>query len=108
QLYRETNIPLQAELKQLESSYGAIIGAMTIEHQGEELTMPQAAQLLKTPDRNLRENIFSKMTNRRRQEEDKLDVLMSKLIDLRHQIAVNAGFETYTQYRFVELGRFDY
>ena len=34
--------------------------------------------------------------------------LYSTLIAKRHQIAVNAGFENYRDYKFKELGRFDY
>lgn len=37
-----------------------------------------------------------------------LDELYTELIHLRHQIAVNAGFENYRDYKFEELGRFDY
>jgi oligoendopeptidase F len=37
-----------------------------------------------------------------------LDELYSDLIKKRHQIAKNAGFENYRDYKFTELGRFDY
>jgi oligoendopeptidase F len=30
------------------------------------------------------------------------------LVKKRHQVALNAGFENYTDFRFIELGRFDY
>jgi len=107
-LYRAENIALQAEQKQLESAYGALIGAMSITHEGAELTLPQAAQLLKAPDRVLRQQVWQQISDRRQQDQAQLDDLFSKLIALRHQIAVNAGFDSYTAYRFVELGRFDY
>ena len=31
-----------------------------------------------------------------------------KLIEKRDQVAKNAGFENYRDYKFVEMGRFDY
>ena len=34
--------------------------------------------------------------------------LFSSLLKKRHQIALNAGFDNYRDYRFTELGRFDY
>ncbi len=37
-----------------------------------------------------------------------LNDLYSKLIQMRHQVAVNAGFENYRDYKFAEMGRFDY
>lgn len=107
-LYREENVALQAKCKELESSYGAIIGAMSITRNGQELTLPQAAQLLKSPDRNERQQVWEAMVNRRAQDQDKLDELLSELVRLRHQMATQAGFASYTQYRFLELGRFDY
>lgn len=107
-LYREENIPLQAALKKLESQYGQIAGAMAIEHDGQELTMQQAAQLLKSDDRNLRELVFNKIQERRKKDEDQLDDLLSEMIRLRHQVAVNAGFANYRDYMFVALGRYDY
>lgn len=107
-LFREANIPLQAELKKLESLYGQTAGAMTIDHDGQELTLQQAGQLLKSEDRKLRETIFRKIQDRRKQDEDALDELLSKMIVLRHQIALNAGFENYRDYMFAELGRYDY
>lgn len=107
-LYREENIPLQTQQKQLESEYGAIVGAMSIEHAGKTYSMPQAAQLLKQHDRTLRETIYHKMADRRRQDEAKLDELLSQLVQIRTKIARNAGFDNYRDYRFKELNRFDY
>lgn len=107
-LYRDENVPLQQQMKKLESDYGACIGAMGISYKGQEYTMPQAAQLLKSADRAEREQVWVLMMQRRQQDEDRLNNLFSELISLRHQIAQNAGFESYTQYRFLELGRFDY
>ena len=34
--------------------------------------------------------------------------LFTTLVQKRHQVALNAGFENYRDYRFKELGRFDY
>ncbi|MCD8529254.1 MAG: M3 family metallopeptidase [Chitinophagales bacterium] len=42
------------------------------------------------------------------QDEDKLDELFNKLIKLRHQIALNAGFKNYRDYMFEAKHRFDY
>jgi len=42
------------------------------------------------------------------QDKEPLNDLFSKLIALRHQTAQNAGFANYRDYKFEELGRFDY
>jgi oligoendopeptidase F len=42
------------------------------------------------------------------QDKDKLDELFNELLKLRHQVALNAGFENFRDYMFQALGRFDY
>ncbi|GAA4450761.1 M3 family oligoendopeptidase [Rurimicrobium arvi] len=107
-LYREENIPLQSEISLLAQQYGVISGAMTIEENGKTLTLQQAAKLLHDPSRVLRKDVFEKVAQRRLTDRDKLNELFDKLLQLRHQVAVNAGFDNYRDYKFRELGRFDY
>lgn len=107
-LYREENVPLQAELNLLAQQYGVISGAMAVEVDGKEYTLQQAAKLLQSPDRRLRETVFTKTATRRLADKDKLNELFDKLLVLRHQVAVNAGFDNFRDYKFRELGRFDY
>ncbi|MBN8836720.1 MAG: M3 family oligoendopeptidase [Sphingobacteriia bacterium] len=107
-LFREENIPLQAELGVMQQQYGAIAGKMTVEVNGQEYTLQQASKFLLNHDRNLREEVYRKIQQRRLQDKDAMHDLYSKLIAKRHQVALNAGFENYRDYKFVELGRFDY
>ena len=107
-LYREANVPLQAEMSLKAQQYGAISGAMSIEVDGKEYTMQQAAKMLHSPDRALRETVFRKMAERRLQDKDKLNTLFNELVALRQNVAANAGFDNYRDYKFRELGRFDY
>lgn len=107
-LFREENIPLQAELSVMQQQFGAISGAMTIEVDGQEYTLQQAGKFLHSHDRNLRETVYKKINERRVLDKEKLHDLYTQLITKRHQVAVNAGFENYRDYKFVELGRFDY
>jgi oligoendopeptidase F len=81
---------------------------MSVEVDGKEYTMQQAAKFLHSPDRALRETVFSKIATRRLADKDQLNELFDKLLALRQQIAVNAGFENFRDYKFKELGRFDY
>lgn len=108
ELFREENVPLQAELNVMAQQYGVISGKMTVEVKGQEYTMQQAAKFLEDHDRSLREEVYRKMNERRLQDKNTLNELYSKLIDKRHQVAVNAGFENYRDYKFAEMGRFDY
>lgn len=107
-LFREENIPIQAELAVMQQQYGVISGKMMVEVNGKEYTLQQAAKFLESPDRNLREEVYRKVNERRLQEKDALNEMYTELIKKRHQIALNAGFENYRDYKFKELGRFDY
>jgi oligoendopeptidase F len=107
-LFREENIPLQAELNVEAQQYGMITGKMTVNVQGQEYTLQQAAKFLEDPDRNLREEVYRKINDRRLQDKDSLNELYSKLVGKRNKVALNAGFKNYRDFRFTELGRFDY
>jgi len=107
-LFREENIPLQAEMNVVQQQYGTIAGRMTIEHEGKEYTLQQAARFLENPDRQVRESVYRKIAERRTKDATELHDLFSKLVALRHRIAQNAGFENYRDYKFAEMGRFDY
>lgn len=107
-LYREENIPLQAELAEESQKYGALSAAQSIDHDGETITMQKAALYLKETDEALRKEVFEKMGNRRREDVKKFDELFDTLLEKRHQIAINAGFENFRDYKLQAMGRFDY
>ena len=108
ELFREENITLQAELSVLQQQYGTIAGRMTITVDDKEYTLQQAAQFLESEDRAKREEVYLKIQDRRLQDQQEMHDLFTSLIQKRHQVALNAGFENYRDYKFAELGRFDY
>ena len=107
-LFRTENIPLQAELAVQQQQFGQLTGAMSVEVNGETFTLQQAAKFLENEDRNLREEVYRKIQNRRLEDKAALNNLYDSLLTLRNKEAANAGFENYRDYRFEELGRFDY
>ncbi len=108
ELFREENIPIQAELSVLQQQFGVISGKMTVEVDGKEYTLQQAAKFLENDDRKLRESVYHKINERRLQDKETLHDLYKKLVEKRNQLAANAGFSNYRDYKFKELGRFDY
>lgn len=108
EIFREENVPLIAEIQAESQKYGSIIGSLSVEMEGKELTLQQASNYLKNPNRKLREEAFTKINNVRFQHADELDDLFSRLLGLRHQVATNAGFANFRDYMFAAMGRFDY
>tara|TARA_Y100000766_G_scaffold285097_1_gene306351 strand:- start:13645 stop:15369 length:1725 start_codon:yes stop_codon:yes gene_type:complete len=108
EIYRDENIPLIVEMETKQQEYGAIAAKMSVEIDGEKMTMQKAAQLLKDTNREKREEVYNKINNRRLHDVDILDQLFDDLIALRQKIAKNAGFDNYRDYKFAAMGRFDY
>lgn len=108
ELFREKNIPIQTEINSLAQEFGAISGAMSIEWEGQNLTLPQANALLEDHDRTKREAIWRLVSQRRIQDSEKLHTLLDKLSELRNLEARQADFNSYTEYKFRQLGRMDY
>ena len=65
ELFREENIPLQAELAVLQQHYGVITGKMMVTVDGKEYTLQQAAKFLESHDRAKREEVYRKIQDRR-------------------------------------------
>ena len=108
ELFREENIPLQSELAVMQQQFGVISGKMNVSINGHEYTLQQAAKFYQSHDRKLREETYRKIQERRLRDKDALDKLYNQLIEKRNAEALNAGFGNYRDYRFKELGRFDY
>jgi oligoendopeptidase F len=107
-LFREENIPLNTKLQELEQQFGEINGAQSIEYAGEKMTLQKAGIFLKDLNRAVREEVYQLVQTRRAQDETALNDLFTKLIELRHQVALNTGFKNYRDYKHQALARFDY
>jgi len=108
ELYREENIPLQAELSTLAQEYSSIQGAMSVNINGQTYTMQQASNFLLRTDRELREKVWKAMHERRMQDTQKLEDLFDAMVAKRQEVAQNAGFANFRDYMFKALGRYDY
>lgn len=107
-IFREENVRLQSELMKLGNEYEKLVGGMTIEWEGKEETMPQATLHLREKDRAAREKPWRLMMARFGAERDRLNELYLQMLSLRRQVAKNASFDNYRDYRWKEFARFDY
>ncbi|MBK9636771.1 MAG: M3 family oligoendopeptidase [Bacteroidetes bacterium] len=108
EIFREANISLFAELQQKEQEFSTISGAMSIEWEGQEITLQQASNFLEQDDRQKREQVYQKIMARRAMDANRLDDLMNELLVIRNKIAANADFNDFRDFMFASLGRFDY
>ena len=98
ELFREENISIQSELSVLAQQYGSISGKMTVTVKEHEYTLQQAMKFLENPDRDLREEVYRKIQERRLQDKEPLNKLFTDLVLRRNQIAKNTGFANYLDY----------
>jgi len=107
-LFREENIPLLTDDTKLGQQYSETCGAMMVEFRGEQKTLPQMGPYMEETDRATREEAWRLVADRRYQDHEKLSDIFDKMLELRHRIALNAGFENYIEYVFKDKHRFDY
>jgi oligoendopeptidase F len=107
-LFCEENLPLLAEEQTLSRDYERIIGAQTVQWEGEEVTLPQLFAVQHDPDRSRREQAYRLGAARQLEDRSAIGELWIKLMDLRGRIARNAGFEDYRAYRWLAFKRFDF
>lgn len=108
EIYRDENVELLTKLQVTQQKYQSITGAMSVKINGEEYTLEQASNFIKDPNRELRQLAWETIQQRRLADKEELNQLFDDLIAMRHQVALNAGFENYRDYMFQALGRFDY
>ena len=108
ELFREQNIPLQTEDTKLDQQYEETCGAMTVDFEGAERTLPQMSKYLEQTDRATREAAWRGVAERRFADHEKLDTIFDRMVELRTQMARNAGFDDYRGYMFKRYHRFDY
>ncbi len=108
ELFREENIPIQTRLEQKSQEYGAIAADMSVDINGEKMTLQRAAKFYEDTNRSIRQEAFEKITTRRLIDKDRLNDLYTELISDRNQVALNADYDNYRDYMFDAMGRFDY
>jgi oligoendopeptidase F len=108
ELFRPENVPLETEETKLSQQYQKLSGSLAVHFRGEEKTLQQMAPYLEEPERPLCQEAWELVANRRLQEADTFDEIFDRMLNLREQIARNAGFSNYIDYVFRAQCRFDY
>ncbi|HEX7974420.1 MAG TPA: M3 family oligoendopeptidase, partial [Anaerolineales bacterium] len=107
-LFREANLPLMSEELKLNSDYDRLIGAQTVEWNGEERTVLQLRPVYQDPRREQREQAWRLAAARQLTDRQAINDLWCKLLQIRLKLAANAGHPDYRSYRWQQTKRFDY
>lgn len=107
-LYRDANVPLLAKEMKLSQEYDQIVGAQTVEWDGEEIPVARLTPVLEETDRNRRERAWRLMVGRKIEDRQRLNELWKSFYGLRSEIAHNSNCPSYRERKWKELFRFDY
>jgi oligoendopeptidase F len=108
ELFRSENIPLETEHTKLGMAYDRIISGLTVEWNGEDVTLTQLVPMVQDEDRETRERAWRLASARVLQEREKINENWAKLIEVRRKIAANADKKDFRDYAWIAKGRFDY
>ncbi len=107
-LFRPANLPLLSEEFKLSAVYDKIIGAQTVDWEGQEVTITQLQPVFLDADRSRRERAWRLAAARQLADRQAINDLWVKLLQLRGEIAANAGKPDYRAYKWQQQLRFDY
>jgi oligoendopeptidase F len=107
-LFREKNLPLLSQERKFASQYDKIVGAQSVPWEGKEITLQQMRVVLGSEDRSLRERAWRLAAARQLDDREAINRLWVKFMELRRQLAENAGLPDYRAYRWKQMLRLDY
>jgi len=108
EIFRPENVALETEDAKLSQQYQKLTGSLTVQFRDQERTLIQMGLYLEEPDRALRQEAWELVANRRLREAPAFEDIFGRVVQLRGQMARQAGFVDYRDYMFRKMGRHDY
>jgi oligoendopeptidase F len=108
QLFQEANLSLLVEEKKLASEYDKIIGAHSVEWEGEKITLPRLYRELERTNRTIREKAWRLAMGRYQADRSAINEIWKSLFKLRSEIAANADLPDYRAYAWQQRLRLEY
>lgn len=107
-IFQEENIDLEKEINSLLTLYLEKINTIKVLWNDEEKPVFQLQRLLESENRTIREQVWNAIQNAQLSVKEELEEIFQSMFDLRIKLASISGYETYTDYAFHILERFDY
>jgi oligoendopeptidase F len=108
ELFREVNLPLQVEERNLGIQFSKILSTQTVIWEGKESTIVALNPVFQDPDRSKREQAWRLSMERQLADRAVINQLWTQFLSLRRKIAANAGKPDYRAYAWQSKLRFDY
>ncbi|MBE7511654.1 MAG: M3 family oligoendopeptidase [Anaerolineales bacterium] len=108
EIFREANVPLFIEERKLGVAFDEILGGMKVTWEGKEIPLTELQPEGQNPNRAVREKAWRAAHQVFLNSRERINDLWGKFLDLRVQQAKNVGFDNYIDFRWKQMGRFDY
>lgn len=106
--FDDSILPLLQKENKLTSSYQKLLASAEIEFEGETRNLSQMAPFAQSKDRAMRKKASSVVSDWFKDNEDTLDTIYDELVQVRHDMALKLGYESFTELAYDRLGRLDY
>ncbi len=107
-IFREANVARFAQIEELSAAYQKLAGGLSVELDGQTLTIPQLQPLLESDDRDARERAFRTGADAYLAHREEIADLFDRMFVLRQAVAAESGFGDYQAYAFAAKHRYDY
>ncbi|MGI6787446.1 MAG: M3 family oligoendopeptidase [Acholeplasmataceae bacterium] len=101
-------VPLIQELNKLSTEYSKTIASAQIEFDGKVLNLSQMTPYIRHIDRETRKKAQLAVSGWLESKEEIIDNLYHEMVQKRHQMALELGYENYVQLGYDRMGRTDY
>lgn len=104
-MFNDKNIALSIKEQKLITKYREIMSNISINWEGEQKTYAYVKAKLDNPNRAIRKKAWYALCEARSIVKIEINCIMNELIQLRNEIALNAGFNNYSEYAFKQKNR---
>ncbi|MDW3036518.1 MULTISPECIES: M3 family oligoendopeptidase [Bacillus cereus group] len=104
-MFNEENLALSIKEQELITKYREIMSNITIKWEGEQKTYAYVKAQLDSSNRAIREKAWYALCEARSAVKMEIDCIMNKLVQLRNEIGLNAGFYNYSEYACKQKNR---
>ena len=100
--------PLMVEENKLINEYMALLAKAEIEFQGKKVNLSGIRGFFRDKDRTLRKESMFKHYDYFNENAEELDDIYSRMVELRHKMATQMGYDNYVDLAYKRLSRTDY
>lgn len=100
--------PMLIKQAELTKQYDGILASAEIELDGETFNLSRLERKLLDPSRDTRKKAQQAKFNFLEDNKQDLDQIYDDMVKLRHQMAQELGFKNFVEFRYLEMGRYEY